>query len=119
MMYRIAILVLLLSGCAHTDEWTKRDAVMQTGVTVLAAYDGYLTAQLHTYPGITEGGNIARRIIGRNPDASDAYMYMGTLIVSSYFISRALPAKWRPYWQVAHMGSHGHGINAHCNDGLC
>ncbi len=111
--------LLLASGCAHEDKWTKRDTAMQVGLAVLVAYDAHLTAHLKETDGFTEGGNLSRRVLGRTPEASDTYMYLGSAAVFYFLVSRALPAKWRPYWQAFNMLQHAHRVTRHCLDGLC
>ncbi len=109
----LGILVMLLSGCAHENPWTKQDTVRQSAVVVTMAYDAYLTTQLQYCNGAYESGFIAERILGSQPATSDTYQYFATSMVTSYLIARALPAKWRPYWQVFEIGVHGYSINTH------
>lgn len=114
----LPLVVLIASGCAHQDEWTRRDTAMQLGVTGLVAYDAHLTANLRN-SGFEEVGPVARLVIGRSPDPADAYVYMASFALFYYLVSRSLPAKWRPYWQGFKMLDHAYGINQHCLDGLC
>ena len=111
--------LLINAGCAHTDEWTTRDTWMQVGVTAAIAADAYTSCKIQYAPNVMEIGPIAHRIIGRQPSTSDVYMYFGTLIITNYFISRALPAKWRPYWQSANIIMHGYAVVNNCDLGLC
>ncbi len=111
--------VLLLSGCAHQDEWTKRDTMMQLAASTTIAYDAYLTTKLQYQPGWYEDGPIAKYVLGAQPSTSDTYWFFGTQIVSSYLIARALPAKWRPYWQGAEITVHSLAINTHCTGDEC
>ncbi len=120
--WRAATLALLASlnvGCAHTDEWTTRDTAMQAGVTILVACDAHLTAHLKDSGGFTEDGNLPKLVLGRTPKSSDTYMYFASLAVFDYLLSRALAAKWRPYWQEFNRVDHGYGITRHCVEGLC
>lgn len=119
MSWVLLLAVLLLTGCAHSDPWSKRDTVLY-GVTlgVLAA-DAYTTSRIQYTAGVYEVGPVARRVLGSQPRTSDTVMYFGTLAVSNYFIGRALPAKWRPYWYGLGIAHHGYVIRNNCNDGLC
>ena len=117
-MYRI-ILLILLAGCAHQDEWTKRDTIMQVGVTAMIIGDAILTTRIKDHPNVYECGPIAKQFLGRQPKTQDVYLYMGTLIVTNYLISRALPAKWRPYWQAANMVQFSYMIYNNCQHDLC
>ena len=105
--FAIVIILALLSGCAHQDEWTTRDTWLQIGVTATLAADAYTTSKIQYDPWIEEVGPIAKHVLGRQPSTSDTYMYFGTLAISNYFITRALPAKWRPYWQGYEIAVHG------------
>lgn len=115
----LLLAVLLLTGCAHSDPWTTRDTVMQVGVTVVLAYDARTTSQIQYCDTCYERGKIAKVFLGSQPSTSDTYLYFGTLAISNYFISRALPAKWRPYWQVGSAIPHAIAINGNCERGLC
>lgn len=109
----------LVGGCAHQDDWTRRDTVMQVGVTVVLVADAVTTSRIQYYPDVFEAGPVARKVLGLQPDTSDTYLYFGSLIVSNYLISRALPARWRPYWQGWNMAEHGYSVINNCRLGLC
>ena len=111
--------LVFLSGCASTDQWTRQDTWMQVGVTAVIAADAYTTSKIQYTPGIYESGPIARQVLGLQPTTSDTYLYFGTLIISNYFITRMMPAKWRKYWQGWEMTAHGYAIVNNCNLGLC
>ena len=115
----ILLLIFALVGCAHQDEWTTRDTWMQVGVTAAIAADAYTSSKIQYTPNVMEDGPIAHRIIGRQPSTFDVYMYSGTLIITNYFISRALPGKWRPYWQVWGIYDHGYATYHNCELDLC
>ena len=114
-MERLLILfvLLLIQGCAHQDEWTTRDTVLQIAVSVVIVADAYTTSKIQYDPGLQELG-LARHALGPQPSTTDTYMYFGTLAISSYFISRALPAKWRPYWQVFQLGMLSEAVVSNC-----
>ena len=111
--------VLILTGCAHTDEWTKRDTLLQLGATAMMVADAVTTNRIQNDQNTYENGPVAKHFLGPQPSTSDTYQYFGTVIISSYFISRALPAKWRPYYQVWEIGAHGYGFLNNCNNDLC
>lgn len=115
----IILTILLISGCAHNDPWTTRDTVMQVGVTVALAADAVTTSRIQYCETCYERGPVAKRFLGSQPSTSDTYLYFGTLAITNYFISRALPAKWRPYWQTWEMAVHGYAVINNCNIGLC
>jgi len=101
------LLLPFLLGCAHQDEWTSQDTKFQIAVTIAMTADGYTTSKILETPGVYEKGVIAKQFLGPQPSTSDVWMYMGTLMISSYFISRALPSEWRPYLQVTQTAAHG------------
>ena len=47
----VCSVLLLTSGCANTDEWTRRDTVGQLLVTAALAADAYSTANIQHVPG--------------------------------------------------------------------
>ena len=118
MRFAILLAMFLMSACAHQDEWTTRDTWMQVGVTMVLAADAYTTAQIHKNPGIHESG-LASKVLGLQPSTSDTYMYFGTLMISDYFITRMMSAKWRKYWQGFEMTVHGYSVVNNCDLGLC
>jgi hypothetical protein len=115
----LILTILLISGCAHNDPWTTRDTVMQVGVTTILAYDAVTTSRIQGCENCYERGAVAKRFLGSQPSTSDTYMYFGTLAISNYLISRALPAKWRPYWQGANIVIHGEAVINNCRLELC
>ena len=115
----ILIALGLLTGCAHSDPWTKRDTIMYGGTLTLLAADAYTTSKIQHDPLLYEAGFIAKHVLGRQPSTSDTLLYFGSLAVSSYFIGRALPAKWRPYWYGFRIIDHGYSVVNNCGDGLC
>ena len=116
MIYKICLLIILLvaSGCAHQDEWTSLDTKFQIAVTVAIAADGYTSSKIQYTPGMREEGLVAKQFLGRQPSTADVWMYTGTLMISSYFISRALPSKWRPFWQGFQTADHGLAAISNC-----
>ena len=107
---------LLMQGCAHSNEWTKTDTHMQLIVTAAYAADAYTTSKIQYDPLMQEEG-LARHVLGRQPSTSDTYMYFGTLMLSNWLISRALPAQWRPFWQFTNFAAHGGAAIANCQQG--
>ncbi len=115
----IIALLFFISGCAHNDEWTRRDTAMQLGVTTALIADAITTARIQDHPGVYENGPWAKHVLGLQPDTSDTYQYFASVIVIDYLIARALPAKWRPYWQGWEMAVHSYAVKNNCENGLC
>ena len=115
----LACIVLLLSGCANIDPWTKRDTLGQIAATIAIAGDGVSSIKIRETENVSEHGAIARRIMGPQPTKEDLLLYHTTLAVSSYFIARALPASWRPYFQTIEVGIHGYAWYNNCQLELC
>lgn len=108
----------VLTGCAHSDEWRTQDTVLQSIYTGLVIVDAVQTADIQYRDDLVESGPLASRVLGDNPSSSDTYQYMATLAISHYLISRALPAKWRPYWQGFGIIDHGSAVISNCAHGL-
>ncbi len=115
----LSFLLIALSGCAHQDEWTRRDTWGQVAVTIAIAGDGVSSIKIRETENVREAGYIASRIMGDQPTKEDLILYHTTLVISSYFIARALPASWRPYFQVIEVGAHGHAWYSNCQLELC
>lgn len=110
-MRKLLPLLLVLSGCAHTDEWTTGDTVWQGIATATMLADAYACAQIHKHPNIIEDGAIASAFIGQNPSPTDCYVYMSSVILSNWLISRMLPAGYRTMWQGFTIYRHGSAVN--------
>lgn len=110
--------LLALSGCAHQDVWTTRDTIGQVIATIAIVGDGVSTSRIRGTEGISEIGG-ARHFIGSQPTKQDTAMYFTTLAISSYFIARALPAKWRPYFQGSEVVIFGSSWYNNCQLELC
>lgn len=123
------ICALLLSGCAVNGEWSKRDTALEIGFQVVNAMDAYSTSNIqHVAPidmgnGTTlhrvEGNPFTRAFIGDKPNDRDTLMYFTTVAISHYFIARALPPKWRPWYQGGTTALHLHAVVGNCRHGLC
>jgi len=108
----------LLAGCASSDPWTRQDTVLQSLVTATYVIDAIQTSEIQYHPELEEGGAIAQSVLGRQPSTSDTWQYFATVSVSSYLIARALPAKWRPFWQGGQLAVQGKTIFGNCAQGL-
>ena len=111
------LILLALTGCAHSDPWTKQDTTLQVAATIALVADAYTTANIQ-YHNLYEAGP-ARHVLGSQPSTSDTWQYFGSLAVSHYLISRALPGKWRPYWQGSFIIIHANAAYKNCMNGLC
>lgn len=101
----ICMLIMgLLGGCASSDNWTRADTARELTFQVANAADAYQTSRYASDPTIEEGTPFTRAVIGSEPSGSDVALYFGTMAVSHYFIARALPAKWRPWFQGGTAG---------------
>ncbi len=121
--FRFAILITLAFvgnvGCAHSDEWTRRDTIMQIGVSVTLAGDAWTTSKIHKTPFVYEDGPVARPLLGPQPDPAEVYVFFVSAAITNYLIARALPAKWRPFFQTGIMVRSVYNIENNCDRGLC
>lgn len=81
--------------------------------------DAITTERIQYADNVWEAMPVTSALLGRQPSTEGTYLYFGTAIVASYLIARALPAKWRPYWQGWEIASHAYAINTNCENGLC
>ena len=113
------VLAALVTGCAHTDPWTERDTAMYSTVLATLVADGVTTSRIQDDPTLEEGGPVARYILGEQPSTTDTALYMGGLAIGYYFIGRAMPAEWRPWFYGFVILDHGSAVIRNCNHGLC
>lgn len=100
MKFGLFLIALIgLQGCASSDPWTRQDTIMQTAVTASFAIDAYQTSQIQYRDDLKEVGRVASSALGSQPSTSETWTYFATAAASHWLISRAMPAKWRPYWQ--------------------
>lgn len=115
---RLCVL-LALTGCAHQDEWTERDMWAQVAVSIAIIGDSASSVNIRSTDGIYERGYIASRVIGSQPTAKNLFVYMTSVIVLDLMVARALPAKWRPYFQGGAFVMHASAWHHNCQLGLC
>ena len=116
----VATLAILTNvGCAHSDEWTRRDTIRQLGVTVTITGDAWTTSRIHKTPGVYEKGRLVRPFLGTQPDPTEVYIFFASAAITNYFIARALPAKWRPWFQTGMMIGYIRNIENNCELDLC
>ena len=111
--------LLINAGCAHTDEWTTRDTILQVGLTLTLAADARTTSRIHKTSGVYERGPFVQPILGSQPDPVETYLFFTSLALSDYLIARALPAKWRPYFQGSLLAGHAYWVGRNCELDLC
>jgi hypothetical protein len=104
--------LLFLTGCAT---WSDRDVA----VSVVIIADAITTSRIQDKPNVWESGPVAKRFLGPQPETSDVVVYFGAILVGNYFISRALPERWRLRWQLWEISAHGVGVYRNCQRGLC
>jgi hypothetical protein len=113
----IAVLVsLAYHGRAHADEWRREDTYRELAVAAVLTMDAVQTAQYRHRDDIEEGTALTRSLIGKEPTGRDTALYFGTLAISHYLIARALPAKWRPYWQGGVIAYEGYLVIRNCSE---
>lgn len=110
-IHYLVILIFCLSGCAHQDEWTTGDTVLESIYIATALADGYAATKIHEHPNIIESGKIAGTFLGQNPDPGDVWLYIGGNIVLHYVVARALPRGLRSMWQGVGIWRHGMAVN--------
>ncbi len=114
----LLIALVFLMGCAHSDPWTKGDTVLEGIHLATVIADGIGTSKIQYHPNLIENGPIAKHALGRNPKTSDVWMYMATVAVSHWFVSRMLPKGWRSIWQGVGIARHGSAVNSGHQMGL-
>ena len=114
----ILLIAAMLDGCAANGDWTRRDTALEVSFQVINYLDARGTANIHSDPRFEEGSAFTRAVLGPQPDPNEAYVYFASMALSHYLISRALPAKWRPWYQGATIAHTGHAVIGLREDGL-
>lgn len=91
----IAILIIM-TGCASRDPWTRKDTYRHAVMTGLMAIDWQQTKEADKNP------DKYREI---NPLIWDTDWYFGCSWLFKTGVTRALPAKYRPWWQYVCIGT--------------
>lgn len=111
-------LAFLLFGCA-SDDWTRRDTALELAFLTALAADAYTTTQIQYHPNLRESNPVVRSLLGSRPETDDTWQLAITSGVAHYLISRALPEKWRTYWQVGSTLAVSAVVIENCDAGLC
>ena len=119
-MNKMAVIFLAFaaSGCA-SDSWTKTDTKYEIVFQVINTADAYTTSRIRHTSGVEEMNPITRSIIGAEPDEADVALLFITYGISHYVIARALPKKWRRFYQVGTALYSASLVIENCNLGLC
>ncbi len=112
-------LVLLLSGCAHDDPWTRRDTVYELTYIIAVAADAYSTTQIQYNENLIERQPITRAVLGANPSTSSTWQYFTSMAITHYLISQALPQEYRRWWQIGGTTYHSYFAFKNCDFGIC
>lgn len=115
----VTLIMASCSGCAVNGEWTKRDTGLEIAFQAVNMIDARSTANIHRDPNRVEVNPIPLMVLGDNPDPRDTYVYFGTMALSHWLISRALPPKWRPWFQGGTTAMTTHSVIINCEAGLC
>ena len=121
MKISIVLFFLFLTGCASNAEWTTTDTKYEVAYQLVAAMDAYTTMQIRHNPDpvIIERSWPTRQLIGSNPNERDVALLFVTYGISHYLIARALPPKWRRYFQVGTIGLSSITVINNCRNKLC
>ena len=109
--------LVLLDACAlapPADDWTRFNTIAELSFQTVNAIDAFQTARIRGRHDLREGEPITRAIIGEKPSPGEVATYFGAMAVSHYLISRALPPKWRPWFQVVTVGYEGRTVWRNC-----
>ena len=110
------IMIMTLTGCANTDEWRTVDTQRQILVTAAIIADAWSSRNIGPETDTVEAGPMASRVIGSQPSSEEFVVYFAAIAVGSYFISRALPEKWRPFFQLFVFVEHAAATHHNCFD---
>ena len=110
------IALQFLSGCAA---WTTTDTKYEIAFQAVNLADAYTTSRIRHTDDVFEAHPITRSLIGSQPAERDTALLFITYAVSHYIIARALPEKWRRFYQVSTTAYSASLVIANCDRGLC
>lgn len=117
----LAAVALLLQACAvfHApDDWRARDTVLEASFQAVNVLDAVTTARIKDSPW-EERSALTRAVIGAKPGANETALYFASVALSHWLIARALPPKWRPWFQAGTTVYVGDAVRTNCRNGLC
>ena len=112
----------LLGGCAMMEphpEWEPKDTALEVGFQVLNALDARTTQRIADNAYAVETSALTRAVLEPNPSANETAVYFAVTGLSHYLISRALPPKWRKWFQAGTIGYSATVLERNCDLGLC
>lgn len=118
LMKWLVVLSAFLTGCSvfqPHEEWRPRDTALEVGFQVLNVIDARSTQQIAASP-YEELTTVTRAVLGPKPDPGETAVYFATIGLSHYLISRALPPKWRKWFQAGTIVYSGVLIERNCGD---
>ncbi len=118
-MWILSCAILCLSGCASSSEWTRAATRWEIAFQVVNMADAYTTMQIRHTELIEEKNWLTRELIGAQPVEQDVAMLFAAYGIGHYLIAKALPKKWRPYYQVGSCVFWLELIVNNCRHGLC
>ncbi len=115
-MIRLLALCFLLGGCAT---WTEEDTKYEIAFQLVNVADAYTTARIRHTEGVYEKNPITLSTIGSQPTEADVALLFITYGIGHYMIARALPRKWRRFYQVGSIAYSTAIVINNCHHGLC
>ena len=113
----LLLLTVFFSGCSST--WTTTDTKYEIAFQAVNLADAYTTSRIRHTDGVAEADPITRSLIGSQPDGRDTALLFMTYGVSHYVIARALPERWRRFYQVSTTVYSAALVIENCDLGLC
>ena len=115
-MLKLFLIALLLPSFAYAEEWTSADIKREVAYQSIAVVDWLQTRNIARDPCYYE----QNKILGSHPSIARVNQYFALTGIAHYFVSKALPEKYRiPFQYISigvEVGAVGHnfsiGINA-------
>lgn len=84
---------------ASRDPWTKKDTYWQTAFIFITTIDICNTAKCMETGKYYEDNPIVQKFIGKEPTPEEVYIFGAEWIVFHTIVAKALPKKYRRFWQ--------------------
>lgn len=111
----MALVLMLIAGCAHFDPWTKEQIVIQGVVTGLNVIDWGQTLDIAGKP---DKYCEINPIIGEHPSKGRVNCYFATSIIVKILITYVIPSKYRKYWLGCNIAMSGYLVHKNYRIGL-
>lgn len=97
------------------DPWSNRDVALQLAYTSLHVIDWGQTRYIAQNP---LNHSEVNKILGEHPSPERVDVYFAGTLIAHVLVTHFLPAKYRPWWQLATISMEGYCVNHNFKAGV-